>query len=67
MREIADKIALLHKLCGEVNEHIADLSKLGVGVEVRAASNSLDYSAVDTRVKLEITLGPKPGQQYKVA
>lgn len=61
MREVADKIALLHKLSAEMNEVCKALADLGLTVTIETRADKFDYLAsAGSRIKLAIDLVPKP-------
>ena len=60
MRELADNIALLHKLTAEMNEVCRKLSVAGVTVGIRTQPGRLDPLDHAAVIRLEMALEPKP-------
>jgi hypothetical protein len=57
MREVADNIALLHKLVGEVNVVISRLAAAGIHCGIRTGFSSADpLSPTTTIIRIELEL-----------
>lgn len=61
MREVANNIALLHKLVGEMNVVAKKLSEAGIKLRIETRNDLHDYlNAAGSLIRLEMALEPMP-------